>query len=89
MVRPQPDEDRKGLVLRVKMHKRTKPFKEFAPSSVESESLRTDQNCEVAERAFRPRVQGSGWSGPHLFLLTGLLGCLQVVMNVNELLMRS
>lgn len=44
MLRPQPDEDRKGVVLRVKMHKRTKPFKEFAPSSTESESLRTDQN---------------------------------------------
>ena len=44
MLRPWSDEDRKQVMLRVKMHKRTKPFKEFAPSSVESESPRMDQN---------------------------------------------
>lgn len=72
-----------------------KHFKEFAPSSVESESLRTDQNTYPGIlRDGRKSVQTQGssfwlvWS-LSLFFLTGLLGCLQVVMNVNELLMRS
>lgn len=51
------------MVLRVKMHKRTKPFKEFAPSSVEAESLRTDQNTYPGTlRDGRKSVQTQGSS---------------------------
>ena len=41
---PRPDEDRKGVMVRVQMHKTTKAFKVLAHGSVELESLRAEKS---------------------------------------------